>query len=97
MSRAFTLKLNGDDRAEAFDCSLMLFGEKREGQGNGLLAVAKPDGRKRSIFFEKGRATGYDESQAEWSAFKATRQGDLTIVHIGEERYEIPDAVINGG
>lgn len=73
------------------------FGVKREGQGNGLVEVTKPDGRKRSIFFEKGRATGYDASQADWSAFKATRQGDLTIVHIGEERYEIPDAVINGG
>jgi hypothetical protein len=73
------------------------FGVKREGQGNGMVEVTKPDGRKRMIFFEKGRATGYDASQADRSAFKATRQGDLTIVHVGEERYEIPDAVINGG
>ena len=73
------------------------FGVKREGQGNGMVEVTKPDGRKRVIFFEKGRATGYDASQADRSAFKASRQGDLTIVHIGNERYEIPDAVINGG
>jgi hypothetical protein len=73
------------------------FGVKREGQGNGMVEVTKPDGRKRVIFFEKGRANGYDASQADRSAFKASRQGDLTIVHIGNERYEIPDAVIYGG
>jgi hypothetical protein len=25
------------------------------------------------------------------------RSGDLTLVRIGEERYEIPDALVNGG
>jgi hypothetical protein len=49
------------------------------------------------IIFEKGRAKGYDRLQANSGSFKATRQGDLTTVHIGNERYEIPDAVINGG
>ena len=73
------------------------FGVKREGQGSGRVEVTKPDGRKRVIFFDKGRATGYDASQSDRSAFKASRQGDLTIVHIGDERYEIPDAVIHGG
>jgi len=73
------------------------FGVKREGQGNGLVTVTKPEGGTRTIFFKKGRATGYDVSQADRSAFKASRQGDSTIVRIGEERYEIPDAVINGG
>jgi hypothetical protein len=73
------------------------FGVKRQGPGNGLVTVTKPDGGKRTIFFDKGRATGYDASQADKAAFKATHQGDLTTVHIGDERYEIPDAVINGG
>jgi hypothetical protein len=73
------------------------FGVKREGPGNGMVEVTKPDGRKRAIFFVKGRATGYDASQADRSGFKASRQGDLTIVLIGDERYEIPDAVIDGG
>jgi hypothetical protein len=73
------------------------FGVKRQGQGKGLVTVTKPDGGKRTIFFDKGRATGYDVSQADRAAFKATRQSDLTTVHIGDERYEIPDAVINGG
>jgi hypothetical protein len=73
------------------------FGVKRQGPGKGLVTVTKPDGGKRTIFFDQGRATGYDASQADKAAFKATRQSDLTTVHIGDERYEIPDAVINGG
>jgi hypothetical protein len=73
------------------------FGVKRQGQGKGLVTVTKPDGGKRTIFFDKGRATGYDASQADKAAFKSTRQSDLTTVHIGDERYEIPDAVVNGG
>jgi hypothetical protein len=76
---------------------LCAFGVKREGRGNGMVEVTKLDGRKRVIFFDKGRATGYDASQADRSAFEASRQGDLTIVRIGDERYEIPDAVIHGG
>jgi hypothetical protein len=74
------------------------FGVWREGQGNGTVEVTKPDGQKRTIVFSKGRATGYDASQADkGAAFKTSRQGDLTIIHIGDERYEIPDAVISGG
>lgn len=73
------------------------FGVTRMGQGNGLVEITKPDGSKRTVFFDKGRATGYDASQADKAAFKASRRGDNTIVEIGGERYEIPDAVINGG
>jgi len=73
------------------------FGVKREGPGNGSVQVTKPDGSQRTVFFQKGRATGYDASRADQAAFKAIRQGDSTIVTIGSERYEIPDAVINGG
>jgi hypothetical protein len=73
------------------------FGVTRQGQGSGMVTITKPDGRKRVIVFDKGRATGYDQSQADQGAFSATRQGDTTIVRIGDERYEIPDAVIQGG
>jgi hypothetical protein len=73
------------------------YGVTREGQGNGMVTVTKPDGRKCVIFFEKGRATGYDASQADRGTFSASRQSDLTTIRIGEERYEIPDAVITGG
>jgi hypothetical protein len=36
-------------------------------------------------------------SQADRGAFSAARQGDLNVIRIGPERYEIPDAVIFGG
>jgi hypothetical protein len=73
------------------------FGVTREGTGSGTVTITKPDGRTRAIFFENGTAAGADVSQADPGAFRATRQGDLTTVRIGDERYEIPDAVIFGG
>ena len=73
------------------------FGVIREGNGKGTVTVTKPDGRTRAIFFENGKAVGYDVSQADPGEFSASRDGDLNIIHIGEERYEIPDAVIFGG
>jgi hypothetical protein len=73
------------------------FGVKREGNGSGVVTVTKPDGRTRAIFFDNGRATGADTSQADPGKFSAAKQGDLNIIHVGQERYEIPDAVIFGG
>lgn len=73
------------------------FGVTREGDGNGMVTITKPDGRKRVIFFEKGQAIGADVSEADPGEFSASREGDTTIVHIGTERFEIPDAVIMGG
>lgn len=73
-------------------------GVVREGNGSGMVTVTKPDGSKRVIFFQNGKATGFDQSQADKGIkFSATRQNDLNIVTIGQERYEIPDAVIFGG
>jgi hypothetical protein len=73
------------------------FGVTREGNGSGIVTVTKSDGRTRAIFFENGTATGYDMSQADPGEFRAEKQADLNIIYIGEERYEIPDAVIFGG
>lgn len=73
------------------------FGVKREGEGSGIVTVTKPDGRTRAIFFENGEATGYDVNEADPGKFSADKQDDLNIVRIGEERYEIPEAVILGG
>jgi hypothetical protein len=72
-------------------------GVKREGYGSAMVTVTKPDGRTRTIFFANGRATGYDQSQADSGRFSASRQGDLNIIRIGQERYEIPDALPFGG
>lgn len=73
------------------------FGVKRKGNGTGIVTVTKPDGRTRTIFFENGNATGADMSEADPNAFSAAKQDDLNIVLVGNERYEIPDAVIFGG
>ncbi len=73
------------------------FGVKREGNGSAMVTVTKVDGSKRVIFFEKGRAIGYDQSQADTGKFKAEKEADLNVIHIGDERYEIPDAVVQGG
>ena len=73
------------------------FGVTRQGNGSGIVTVTKPDGRTRAIFFENGRATGADVSQADPGEFSGSRESDLTIGRIGQERYEIPDAVIYGG
>ncbi|MFK7845640.1 MAG: hypothetical protein AB8G77_10090 [Rhodothermales bacterium] len=73
------------------------FGVKREGNGSAMVMVTKADGSQRVIFFEKGRAIGYDQSEADSGEFKANKEADLNIIHISKERYEIPDAVISGG
>lgn len=74
------------------------FGVVREGNGTAQVTITKPDGSTRSIYFENGKAIGYDKSQADRGEFKASKEGyDLYIIHIGNERYEIPDAVISGG
>ena len=74
------------------------FTVSREGQGTATVSVTLPDGRKRAIFFEKGKATGADLSQADGNMkFKASKQGDLFKIQAGNERYEIPEAVVFGG
>lgn len=73
------------------------FGVIREGNGTGRVTITKPDDRTRTIFFENGEATGYDMSEADSAEFSGEKQGDLNLIRIGQERYEIPDAVIFGG
>ena len=72
-------------------------GVRRQGGGSAMVTVTKPDGRTRTIYFEKGWARGYDQSQADTGKFSATKKGDLNIIHIGHERYEIIDALPFGG
>ncbi len=73
------------------------FGVERQGEGSAFVTVTKPDGRTRMIIFEKGVATGYDFSQADNQPFSASKDSDLSTIMIGQERYEIPDAVPFGG
>ena len=73
------------------------YGVIREGNGSGMVTITKSNGSTRTIFFEDGKATGYDRSQADTGEFISTKDSDLFIIHIGQERYEIPEAVIFGG
>jgi hypothetical protein len=73
------------------------FGVTRQGNGNAIVTVTKLGGGTRTLFFTKGHASGYDQSQADSDKFSARKQGDLNIIQIGGERYEIPDAVVSGG
>jgi hypothetical protein len=52
----------------------------------------------RTIFFEQGTAFTADIPDADGDVeFRTERQGDVTVVTIGAERYEILDAVVFGG
>lgn len=73
------------------------FGVVREGNGSGRVTVTKPDGGTRTLFFEDGNATGYDQNQARPAEFRASKEGDRYMIRIGDEQYEIPEAVIYGG
>ena len=77
--------------------ALCEFGVSRAGGGYATVVVKRPGGGTRAIFFQLGRPLGADTSEADWGEFSATREGDLNLVRIGEERYEIPDAVVLGG
>lgn len=70
------------------------YGVVREGDGNGFVEVTNPNGSTVSIYFQNGEAVGAEGGSG---AFSATRQGDETIVFIGEDRYTLPDAIIYGG
>jgi heat shock protein HslJ len=73
-------------------------GVARAGGGYATVVIKKPDGRTRSIYFRMGRAIGADTSEADgYKPFRATRQVDLSLIRVGDERYEVPDAVILGG
>ena len=65
------------------------FGVKREGKGSGIVTVTKPDGRTRAIFFESGKATGADISEADPGDFSTEEQGDLPVDRPGETGYVV--------
>jgi hypothetical protein len=70
----------------------------RDPGGSATVVVTRFDGRTRAIFFEKGKAISADLSQADGNMrFKATKEADLYKIQAGDERYEIPEAVVFGG
>jgi hypothetical protein len=74
------------------------FGVARGGGGTATVVVTRPEGPTRALFFINGRFNSADTAQAEgYPAASATRESDLTVIRVGAERYEVPDAVIHGG
>ena len=74
------------------------FGVSRAGGGYATVVITRPNGRPRLIYFRMGIPIGADTSEADpGGRFSWTREGDLNLIRLGEERYEIPDAVVLGG
>jgi len=67
--------------------------------GNGRIEVSWPDGGKRVVFYEMNTPTSFDQSQADANKkMTVSKSGpDLYEVRIGDERFEIPEAVMTGG
>jgi hypothetical protein len=74
------------------------FGVARGPGGEATLIVTRPDGTTRALFFQNGQFLSADTSQADgYPDYGATREGDLFVITVGEERYEVPDAAVFGG
>jgi hypothetical protein len=65
----------------------------RQAPGNAGVWIALGDGNERQILFEGGVPAATESH----SVLAYDRNADLTLVRIGEERYEIPDAMVYGG
>jgi len=73
------------------------FGVTRAGGGTATVTVTLPDGRKRAIFFNKGKAISADTSQADgYPKISSNKESDLYFIRVGDERFEIPEVVIFG-
>jgi hypothetical protein len=74
-------------------------GVARDGGGTATVVVTRPDGRKRTIFFDKGKAVSADLSQADGNMnFRAAKSGaGMFLIDAGNERYEFPESVVFGG
>lgn len=74
------------------------FGVKREGNGSGSITVFWPDGGNRVIFFKMNTPSSYDESEADGGAkMKVDENNGIFTVKIGEQRFEVFEAVMAGG
>lgn len=73
------------------------FGVVRRSRGDADLHITKKVRRTRVIYLHNGRAVGYEKRQADRSQFRASKENNLYIINIGEEHYEIPEAVICRG
>ena len=74
------------------------FGVARAGGGYATVVVTKSDGSNRAIYFVRGQLLGADTSQADgYPPVSGEKESDLHLIRVGDERYEVPDAIIFGG
>jgi hypothetical protein len=69
------------------------FGVVRDGPGNAGVWIALGDGRERAILFEGGVPFSTDSP----APLSFTKDGDIFTVSVGDERYQFPEALVNGG
>jgi hypothetical protein len=74
------------------------FGVKREGGGKGAITVFWPDGGNRVIFFEMNKPSSYDQSEADGGAKMTVDENNgIFTVKIGDQRFELFEAIMAGG
>ena len=69
------------------------FGVVREGPGNAGLWIALGNGTERQILFEGGAPVTTNSPEP----LRFEKTGDLFLIRVGDERFEIPDAAVSGG
>jgi hypothetical protein len=70
-----------------------LFGVVRDGPGNAGVWIALGDGTERAILFEGGVPVSADAN----APLSFAKDGDMFTISVGDERYQFPEAVVNGG
>lgn len=74
------------------------WGVVRNADGTAVLTIFWPDAGNRVIYFENGSPVRYDESEADGGAVMTVGKSvDLFTITIGGQRFEFPEAAINGG
>jgi hypothetical protein len=69
------------------------FGVVRDGPGNAGVWISLGDGTERAILFEGGVPVSADSP----APLSFTKDGDLFTISVGDERYQFPEALVNGG
>ncbi|WP_224482815.1 hypothetical protein [Robertkochia aurantiaca] len=73
------------------------FGVIREGNGNAKVYITKDDGSMRLIIFKNGMVDLKESAETPEENWKVSKRSGTFNIVVGEERYEIPEAVIYGG
>ena len=70
----------------------------RSGEGYATVKVTISETKERIFFFRLGIPIGLSVAEADPTGpFSKEKESDLNIIHVGDERYEIPDAVVLDG